>query len=198
MAISTRQLRTYQIGAWLLLIIAIINIVIIISGVGLFSKNEPFVQLTVTPSSKAVLSKEPLKVFGGSDLYLKGTLVIKDLSWWKRTVLSKEFTDACCMSVLAWLVLLCVKAMMQQNDLHIKIGRYIFYAGMVFFISTFIAIFQRNHLASLVQAYTHDEFVLVRTMDSLLPNSLIGVILFIFSDIYTKAWKLKTEQELTI
>ncbi|TDO26781.1 DUF2975 domain-containing protein [Sediminibacterium goheungense] len=198
MAISNRQLRTYQIGAWLLLIIAIINIVIIISGVGLFSKNEPFVQLTVTPSSKAVLSKEPLKVFGGSDLYLKGTLVIKDLSWWKRTVLSKEFTDACCMSVLAWLVLLCVKAMMQQNDLHKKIGRYIFYAGMVFFISTFIAIFQRNHLASLVQAYTHDEFVLVRTMDSLLPNSLIGVILFIFSDIYTKAWKLKTEQELTI
>lgn len=198
MAISTRQLRSYQIGTWILLIIAIINIVIIISGVGLFSKNEPFIHLTVSPSSKAVLSKEPLKVFGSSELYLKGTLIIKDLSWWKRTVLSKEFTDACCMSVLAWLVLLCVKAMMQKNDLHKKIGRYIFYAGMVFFISTFIDIFQRNHLASLVQSYTHDEFVLVRTMDALLPNSLIGVVLFIFSDIYTKAWKLKTEQELTI
>ena len=198
MAISTRKLRSYQIGAWLLLIIALLNIVIIISGIGLFSKNEPFIQLTVSPSAKAILSKEPLKVYGSSELYLKGTLIIKDLSWWKRTVLSKEFTDACCMSVLAWLVLLCVKAMMQKNDLHKKIGRYIFYAGMVFFISTFIAIFQRNQLASLVQSYTNHEYVLVRTMDSLLPNSLIGVILFIFSDIYTKAWKLKTEQELTI
>ncbi len=198
MIVNPRLLKSYQISAWILLLAAVVNIFIIVSGIGIFSKNEPFLKLEVTPSSKAILSKEPVKQFTGSELYFKGTLVIKDISWWKRSLLSKEFTDACCMFVLALLVLLGVKALMQKNDLHKKIGRYLFYAGMVFFFSTFLSMFQRWCLTSLVAEHTNSEFVLIRTMDALLPDSIIGVILFIFSTIYTKAWLLKTEQELTI
>lgn len=198
MSAFAKQLKNYHLIGWMLLLFALVNIFSIGIGFGIFSKNDPYLKLDVKPAATATLSKEPVKQFEGAVLYFKGTLVIKDLPWWKRTLLSKEFTDAVCFSILAILVLLTVRTLQQGNDFYKKIGGYIFYAALVFILAVIIDMVQRYWLKDIVLEKTNAAFVLLRTTDALLPNSMVAIILLIFSSIYTKAWQLKTEQALTI
>ena len=102
------------------------------------------------------------------------------------------------MSSLAVLVLLIIKTIEKGNSYHRKIGKYIFYGGGVFAFSTLCDIIQSYFLKAEVLARTNGDFYLLRNDVAILPDTYVGLILFIFSAVYTEAYKLKTEQDLTI
>lgn len=198
MTASSKSLKTYEQMGWILLVFAVLHVLSILLEVNLFAENDTQVTLKVNPAVTALLSKEPVKQFEGSALYFTGNLVIKDFPWWKKILLSKEVTNAICFAILAVLILLIINILKQKKELHKKIGRYIFYAGLVFVGSSFISMAQSAWLKTIVLERTNGEFELAKNIDALLPNSMVAIILLIFSGIYTKAWQLKTEQDLTI
>lgn len=102
------------------------------------------------------------------------------------------------MSLLAILVLLVIQTLQKSNTYHRKIGNYIFTGGIIFLFSTICETIQRYYLKEEVLTRTHGEFILLRNEAAILPDTIVGVILFVFSAVYTEAYKLKTEQDLTI
>lgn len=189
-------MKLYKTIAWLVLVMSLINIITVVTGIQMYSNDRFIVQ--VAPKEESILSKQPIKQFEGSSLHFKGDLEIKDFSWWKRILLSQKTKEAICMSSLAVLVLLIIKTIEKGNSYHRKIGKYIFYAGGVFAFSTLCDIVQRYFLKAEVLTRTNGDFYLLRNEVSILPDTYVGLILFIFSAVYTEAYKLKTEQALTI
>jgi hypothetical protein len=189
-------MKLYKTIAWIVLVMSLINIITVITGTQADHNNRLIVQ--VTPKEESTLSKQPIKQFEGSSLYFKGDLEIKNFSWWKRVLLSQKTKEAVCMSLLAILVLLIIKTIEKGNSYHRKIGKYIFYGGGVFAFSTLCDIIQRYFLKAEVLARTNGDFYLLRNDVAILPDTYVGLILFIFSAVYTEAYKLKTEQDLTI
>lgn len=189
-------MKLYKTIAWFVLVMSFINLITVITGSKMYH-NERFI-VQVAPKEGSTLSKQPIKQFEGSSLHFKGDLEIKDFSWWKRVLLSQKTKEAICMSSLAILVLLIIKMIEKGNSYHRKIGKYILYAGGVFAFSTLCDIIQRYFLKAEVLTRTNGDFYLLRNDTAILPDTYIGLILFIFSAVYTEAYKLKTEQDLTI
>jgi len=179
-----------------MLVLSVIHIITVVTGIEILGDN--LFTLKVAPNTASTLSKEPIKKFEGSVLFFKGDLIINDLPWWKRTLLSNDTTDAVAMSLLAILVLLVIQTLKKSNTYHKKIGNYIFIGGAIFLISTICEIIQRYYLKEEVLTRTNGEFILLRNETAILPDTIVGVILFVFSAVYTEAYKLKTEQALTI
>jgi hypothetical protein len=188
--------KRYKVIAWIMLVLSVIHIITVVTGIEILGDN--LFTLKVAPNTASTLSKEPIKKFEGSVLFFKGDLIINDLPWWKRTLLSNDTTDAVAMSLLAILVLLVIQTLKKSNTYHKKIGNYIFIGGAIFLISTICEIIQRYYLKEEVLTRTNGEFILLRNETAILPDTIVGVILFVFSAVYTEAYKLKTEQALTI
>ncbi|MGV3594673.1 MAG: hypothetical protein ACO1NK_05470 [Sediminibacterium sp.] len=189
-------MKRYKVIAWIMLVLSVIHIITVVTGIEILGDN--LFTLKVAPNTASTLSKEPIKKFEGSVLFFKGDLIINDLPWWKRTLLSNDTTDAVAMSLLAILVLLVIQTLKKSNTYHKKIGNYIFIGGAIFLISTICEIIQRYYLKEEVLTRTNGEFILLRNETAILPDTIVGVILFVFSAVYTEAYKLKTEQALTI
>ena len=189
-------MKLYKTIAWIVLIMSVINIIVVVTGIEGY--NDHIFSLKVAPNPESTLGKEPIKKYEGSVLFFKGDLVLNDLPWWKRTLLSNDTTDAVAMSLLAILVLRIIQTLQKSNTYHRKIGTYIFISGSIFLFSTFCEILQRYYLKAEVLTRTHGEFILVRNEAAILPDTFVGIILFAFSAVYTEAYKLKTEQDLTI
>ncbi len=189
-------MKLYKTIAWIVLVMSLINIITVVSGIQSYNDDRFIVQ--VAPKEGSTLSKQPIKQFEGSSLHFKGDFEIKDFSWWQRALLSQKTKEAVCMSLLAVLVLLIIKTVEKGNTYHRKIGKYIFYGGIVFAFSTISEIIQRAFLKTEVLSRTNGDFYLLRNDVSILPDTYVGLILFIFSAVYTEAYKLKTEQDLTI
>jgi hypothetical protein len=189
-------MKLYKTIAWIVLTMSLINIIMVVAGIERYSDDRFIIK--VAPKDESTLSKEPIKQFEGAALYFKGDLEIKDFPWWKRTLLSQKTKEAVCMSSLAILVLLIIKTIEKGNSYHRKIGKYILYGGGVFAFSTLCDIIQRYFLKAEVLTRTHGDFYLLRNDIAILPDTYIGLILFIFSAVYTEAYKMKTEQDLTI
>lgn len=189
-------MKLYKTVAWIVLVTSVIHIIAVVAGIERYS--DKLFTLKVAPNPESILSKEPIKKFEGSVLFFKGDLVINDFPWWKRTLLSNDTTDAVAMSLLAILVLLVIQTLQKSNTYHRKIGNYIFMGGTVFLFSTICETIQRYYLKEEVLTRTHGDFILLRNEAAILPDTIVGVILFVFSAVYTEAYKLKTEQDLTI
>ncbi len=189
-------MKKYKIIAWIMLVLSVIHIVTVVAGIEIL--NDKLFTLKVAPNPESFLSKEPIKKFEGSVLYFKGDLIINDFPWWKRALLSNDTTDALAMSLLAILVLLIIQTLQQSNTYHKKISTYISLGGAIFLFSTICDILQRYYLKEEVLTRTHGEFILLRNEVAILPDSMVGIILFALSAVYTEAYKLKTEQDLTI
>ncbi|MDZ4071658.1 MAG: hypothetical protein U1C70_07525 [Sediminibacterium sp.] len=189
-------MKRYKIIAWIMLVLSVIHIITVVAGIEIL--NDKLFNLKVAPNPESTLSKEPIKKFEGSVLYFKGDLIINDLPWWKRALLSNDTTDALAMSLLAFLVLLIIQTLQRSNTYHKKIGNYISLGGAIFLFSTICDILQRYYLKDEVLTRTNGEFILLRNEAAILPDTIVGVILLVFSAVYTEAYKLKTEQDLTI
>lgn len=189
-------MKLYKTIAWVILVMSVINIIVVVAGIERY--NEDLFTLKVAPNTESTLSKEPIKKYNGSQLYFKGDLVIKDFPWWKRTLLSNDTTDAVAMSLLAALVLLIIQTLQKGNTYHQKIGKYIFTSGTIFLFSTICEILQRYYLKGEVLTRTNGEFILLRNEAAILPDTFVGIILLAFSAVYTEAYKMKKEQDLTI
>jgi len=189
-------MKLYKTIAWIVLIMSLINIIMVIAGIERYSDDRFIIK--VAPKDESTLSKEPIKKFEGAALYFKGDLEIKDFTWWKKVLLSQKTKEAICMSILAILVLLIIKNIEKNKTYHQKTGKYIFYGGCVFAFSTVIEIIQRYFLKAEVLTRTNGDFYLLRNDVAILPDTYVGLILFIFSAVYTEAYKMKTEQDLTI
>lgn len=189
-------MKLYKTIAWIVLVMSLINIIVVITGMER-SQDDRFL-VKVAPKEESTLSNQPIKQFEGAALFFKGDLEIKDLPTWKKTLLSQKTKEAICMSLLAILVLLIIKTIEKGNTYHRKIGKYIFSGGVVFAFSTISEIIQRSFLKAEVLSRTNGDFYLLRNDVSILPDTYVGLILFIFSAVYTEAYKLKTEQDLTI
>lgn len=189
-------MKLYKTIAWIVLAMSIINIMMIVAGVERYADDRLIVK--VAPKEESTLHQQPIKQFEGSALFFKGDFEIKDFSWWQRVLLSQKTKEAVCMSLLALLVLLIIKTIERGYPYHRKIGKYIFYGGIVFAFSTISEMIQRSFLKAEVLSRTNGDFYLLRNDVSILPDTYVGLILFIFSAVYTEAYKLKTEQDLTI
>lgn len=189
-------MKRYKIIAWIILVLSVIHIITVIAGIEIL--DDKLFSLKVAPNPESTLSKEPIKKFERSALFFKGDLIINDLPWWKRTLLSNDTTDAVAMSLLAILVLLVIQTLQKSNTYHRKIGNYIFTGGTIFLFSTICETIQRYYLKEEVLTRTHGEFILLRNEAAILPDTIVGIILFVFSAVYSEAYKLKTEQALTI
>ena len=189
-------MKRYKVIAWIMLVLSVIHIITVVAGIEIL--NDKLFSLKVAPNPESTLSKEPIKKFEGSALFFKGDLIINDLPWWKRVILSNDTTDALAMSLLAVLVLLIIQTLQRSNTYHKKIGNYISIGGAIFLFSTICDILQRYYLKDEVLTRTNGEFILLRNEAAILPDTIVGVILLVFSAVYTEAYKLKTEQDLTI
>lgn len=189
-------MKRYKIIVWIILVLSVIHIITMVAGIEIL--DDKLFRLKVAPNPESTLSKEPIKKFEGSGLFFKGDLIINDLPWWKRTLLSNDTTDAIAICLLAILSLLIIQTIEKSNTYHRKIGNYIFSGGAVFLFATICEILQRYFLKEEVLTRTNGEFILLRNEAAILPDTIVGVILFIFSAVYTEAYKLKTEQDLTI
>lgn len=189
-------MKLYKTIAWIVLVMSLINIITMVSSIKGYRDDQFIVK--VAPKEESTLSKQPIKQFEGAALYFKGDMEIKNFLWWKRVLLSQKTKEAVCMSLLAILVLLIIKTIEKGNSYHRKIGKYIFYGGGVFAFSTLCDIIQSYFLKAEVLARTNGDFYLLRNDVAILPDTYVGLILFIFSAVYTEAYKLKTEQDLTI
>lgn len=189
-------MKLYKTVAWIILAMSVINIMVVVAGIERYAEDR--MVLKVAPKEESTLSKEPIQQFKGSVLYFKGDLEIKDFSFWKRVLLSPKTKEAICMSLLALLVILIIKTIEKANTYHKQVGKYIFYAGLVFGFSTICEIIQRSFLKAEVLERTNGDFYLLRNDIAILPDTYVGLILVIFSAVYTEAYKMKTEQELTI
>lgn len=189
-------MKRYKILAWIMLVLSVIHVITIVGGIEAYS--DKLFSLKVAPNPESTLSKDPIKKYEGSALFFKGDLILNDLPWWKRTLLSNDTTDAIAMSLLAILVLLIIQTLEQSNTYHRKIGNYISTAGAIFLLATICDIVQRYFLKAEVLNRTNGEFILLRNEAPILPDTFVGIILFAFSAVYTEAYKLKTEQDLTI
>lgn len=189
-------MKRYKIFAWIMLILSVIHVIAVVAGVEAYS--DKLFSLKVAPNPESTLGKEPIKKYEGSALYFKGDLVLNDLPWWKRTFLSNDTTDAVAMSLLAILVLLIIQTLEKSNTYDRKISKYISTGGAIFLFATICDILQRYYLREEVLTRTNGEFILLRNEAAILPDAIVGIILFAFSAVYTETSKLKTEQDLTI
>lgn len=192
MQVNHKTLKLYKAIAWILLIAAIIHALLTVVGVEY--GDHQYLSLKVAPAEKSMLSKEAIKQFDGAALYFKGDFVIKDYPWWKRTLLSRETMNSVCISLLCLLVIRIIQTLLNRSDLHQKVSRYILLGGLILLATIIIELIQQYFLNEEILFRTKGDFVLLKYEGGLLPNSMIAIILFIFSAVYARAFQSQREK----
>lgn len=177
-----------------MLIVSVIYLTSITIG---FPSDERVQRIEVKPKKGSLLATKPIRNFNNDELYFKGDFAMKDLPFLKRVILYPGVPQTI-VSIFICILLLRILKRTSKESLQQGISKDLLQMGFLFLALYIAERLQLHFLNKEILERTNGEYEAVRNFGSFLPNTIIAVIFIAFSRIYSRAYTLKQEQDLTI
>lgn len=188
------SLTRRSVMVWIMIIVSVIYLTSITLG---FPSDERIQRIEVKPKKGALLATKPIRTFNNDELYFTGEFAMKDLTIFKRVILYPGVPQTIA-SIFICILLLSILKRTNKDSLQKGISKDLLQMGFIFLALYIAERLQLYLLNKEISQRTNGEYEAVRNFGSFLPNTIIAVIFIAFSRIYTRAYTLKQEQDLTI